>query len=184
MQLRLVAAVLILTGATVFAQTNQGTITGTISDPAGAVVPGAQLQIKNCETGVIYSGGTSDTGNYVVVVPAGTYEIAVNLTGFRPRPESAARRSELRMLHAALDGCAGRDLRRFRTFLYSYRWLRQPAESLYPRLVSNIFNRLFFSQPASGGASASQAKSGHSQQQRPRSGDRRSLHVLREMQCG
>jgi acetylornithine deacetylase/succinyl-diaminopimelate desuccinylase-like protein len=61
----------------VFAQSNQGTITGTISDPAGAVVPGAQIEVKNNDTGVAYRGGSSATANFVIRVPAGTYEIIV-----------------------------------------------------------------------------------------------------------
>ena len=83
MQSRLIAAIVILAGATAFAQSNQGTITGAISDPVGAVVQGAQIQVKNSDTGVVYSGGTSNTGNYVIVVPAGTYEIAVTVPGFK-----------------------------------------------------------------------------------------------------
>src|SRR5579871_1922250 len=77
------ATLVFLTAAALFAQSNQGTITGTVSDPAGAVVPGAQIEIKNTETGVVYRGGTSATGNYVLAVPAGTYEISVNATGFK-----------------------------------------------------------------------------------------------------
>ncbi|MGH9612665.1 MAG: carboxypeptidase-like regulatory domain-containing protein, partial [Bryobacteraceae bacterium] len=59
-----------LTAATLSAQSNQGTITGTVSDPAGAVVPTAQIEIKNTATGVIYRGGTSGTGNFVQAVPS------------------------------------------------------------------------------------------------------------------
>jgi outer membrane receptor protein involved in Fe transport len=77
------AAIVILAGATAFAQSNQGTITGAISDPAGAVIAAAQIQVKNSETGVVYSGGTSNTGNYVIPVPAGTYEITVTVPGFK-----------------------------------------------------------------------------------------------------
>src|SRR5215469_7750519 len=82
------AAFMILAGVTAFAQSNQGTITGTISDPAGAVVPGAAIQVKNAETGVVYQGGTSNTGNYVIPVPAGTYEITVTVPGFKRFVES------------------------------------------------------------------------------------------------
>src|SRR5215472_13788309 len=72
-----------LTAATLFAQSNQGTITGTVSDPAGAVVPTAVIEIKNNDTGVVFRGGTSATGNYVIAVPAGTYEVSVSATGFK-----------------------------------------------------------------------------------------------------
>jgi hypothetical protein len=79
----LAAAFVCLSGVGAFAQSNQGTITGTISDPAAAVVPAAQLEVKNTATGVVYRGGTSGTGNYVFSVPAGTYEISVNAPGFK-----------------------------------------------------------------------------------------------------
>ena len=72
-----------LAAAAVFAQSNQGTITGTISDPAGAVVPTAQIEARNSETGVVYRGGTSGTGNYVLAMPSGTYEITVTAAGFK-----------------------------------------------------------------------------------------------------
>jgi hypothetical protein len=88
MQVRLAAAVMCLVGVSAFAQSNQGTITGTVSDPAGAVIPTAQIEIKNTATGVVYRGGTSATGNFVLSVPAGTYEIAVNSAGFKKFVES------------------------------------------------------------------------------------------------
>ncbi len=78
-----VASALFLTGVMAFAQSNQGTITGTISDPAGAVVPSAPVEVKNQDTGVVFRGGSSATGNYVISVPAGTYEITVNVPGFK-----------------------------------------------------------------------------------------------------
>ncbi len=76
-------AFVLLTAAALFGQANQGTITGTISDPAGAVVPSAQIQVKNNDTGVIYQGGVSATGNYVLPVPTGTYQITVTAAGFK-----------------------------------------------------------------------------------------------------
>jgi hypothetical protein len=72
---------LIAVGA--FAQTNNGRITGTISDPAGAVVPAAAVEVKNMDTGVVSRGGASATGNYVISVPAGNYELTVTVTGFK-----------------------------------------------------------------------------------------------------
>src|SRR5260370_39679128 len=76
-------AILFLTAAALFAQSNQGRITGTISDPAGAVVPSAQIEIKNSETGGVYRGGTSETGNYVIPVPSGNYELTVTVARFK-----------------------------------------------------------------------------------------------------
>lgn len=66
-------------GASAFAQSNRGTITGGISDPSGAVVPAAQIEVRNSATAVIDSGGTSNTGNYFIPMPAGIYEITVTV---------------------------------------------------------------------------------------------------------
>lgn len=66
------------------AQTDRGSITGTVLDPAGAVVPGASIQAKNSATGEQYSVGTTTTGNYTLAnLPAGTYELTVGAMGFK-----------------------------------------------------------------------------------------------------
>src|ERR1051326_2030835 len=66
------------------AQGDRGTITGTVSDPAGAVVASAAIEVRNAETGVVYQTTTTSTGNYTVAqIPAGTYELTVTLPGFK-----------------------------------------------------------------------------------------------------
>lgn len=66
------------------AQTDRGTITGTISDPAGAVIAGANIQAKNVATGLTYPAASSATGNYTVAqLPAGTYDVTVSAAGFK-----------------------------------------------------------------------------------------------------
>ncbi len=74
---------LVLVAFTAFAQSDRGTLTGVISDPTGAVVPNAGIEVKNSENGAVYSGGTSNTGNYVISVPRGTYELSVTVQGFK-----------------------------------------------------------------------------------------------------
>ncbi len=67
-----------------FAQAGNGTITGTVSDQGGAVVPNATVEAKNTGTGVIYPGVTTGTGNYSIAqLPVGVYEISVKVTGFK-----------------------------------------------------------------------------------------------------
>ena len=66
-----------------FAQGDRGSITGTVADPAGAVVAGAVIQVRNTETSATYEAGSSTTGNYVVEVPTGNYELTVNVPGFK-----------------------------------------------------------------------------------------------------
>ena len=66
------------------AQTNLGTITGTITDPAGAVVPNAPIEAKNTATGAVYPVASSATGNYTISqLPLGTYEMSVTVAGFK-----------------------------------------------------------------------------------------------------
>jgi len=75
---------LCLCSAAASAQTATGTITGTISDPAGAVVANAPLELKNSETGTVYQTATSSTGNYTFSqLPAATYQLTVNVPGFK-----------------------------------------------------------------------------------------------------
>jgi hypothetical protein len=67
-----------------FAQSDRGTITGTVSDPAGAVVANAPIQAKNTGTGVEYASATSATGNYTLLqLPPGTYQVNVTVPGFK-----------------------------------------------------------------------------------------------------
>src|SRR5512142_3138601 len=69
---------------TLFAQTDRGTITGTIIDPAGAVVANAAIEARNTGTGAAYRVASSATGNYTIPnLPTGTYELSVTVPGFK-----------------------------------------------------------------------------------------------------
>ena len=75
---------LLLTAGALFAQSDRATITGTVTDPTGAVVANAPIQAKNVDTGVVYPGATSTTGNYTIAqLPVGTYEVSVSVQGFK-----------------------------------------------------------------------------------------------------
>src|SRR5678815_3572704 len=80
----IVASLFFLASSVVFAQTDRGTITGTVSDPASAVIPGAQVQARNVDTGAVYNAASSNTGNYSLTqLPAGSYEMTVSNPGFK-----------------------------------------------------------------------------------------------------
>ena len=65
------------------AQSDRGTITGTVVDPDGSVVPGASVVAENPENGARYETVTTQTGNYTLVqVPVGTYHLNIELPGF------------------------------------------------------------------------------------------------------
>ena len=60
-----------------------GAITGTITDPAGAVVPGATVVVHNDDTGVDRSLDTNGAGVYsAAFLQPGNYEITASKTGF------------------------------------------------------------------------------------------------------
>src|SRR5581483_10967862 len=69
---------------TAFSQTANGTITGTVNDASGAVIPGVTVEVKNAETGVVFSTVTTETGNYAAPnLPPGSYSITASLPGFK-----------------------------------------------------------------------------------------------------
>ena len=62
-----------------------GEINGTVTDPTGAAVAGASVQVSNVETGFKQSAKTGDTGLYRFgLLPLGSYEIDVQAAGFAP----------------------------------------------------------------------------------------------------
>ena len=68
----------------VFGQTDRGTITGVVSDPAGAVVANAAVEAKSVETGAVYRAATTATGNYTLSeLPTGTYDVSISVAGFK-----------------------------------------------------------------------------------------------------
>jgi hypothetical protein len=97
---------LLLTAVTGFAQSDRATITGTVSDPAGAVVANAPIQARNIETGVVYPAATSTTGNYTIAqLPVGTYELSVAVQGFKKwiRPALTVEVAQILRVDAQLE---------------------------------------------------------------------------------
>jgi hypothetical protein len=62
-----------------------GRISGMVSDPSGAFVPGATVSLNNVGNGTKQTTTTNDQGQYSFpVVPIGHYELEVNSPGFQP----------------------------------------------------------------------------------------------------
>ena len=67
------------------AQSERGTITGTIRDGSGAVVPGAKVTLTNTETGVKFNSPSNANGEFTVPqLQVGVYTVRVEKEGFRP----------------------------------------------------------------------------------------------------
>jgi hypothetical protein len=67
-----------------FGQGDRGTITGTVTDPSGAVVAGAKVTAENADTHNILKTVTTVTGNFTLdQVPVGTWDVTVDAAGFK-----------------------------------------------------------------------------------------------------
>ena len=66
------------------AQTVTGTLSGTVSDSAGAVIPNVPVAARNSETGLIRTVNTNSEGSYSMpFLPLGRYEVTVEAAGFQ-----------------------------------------------------------------------------------------------------
>lgn len=66
------------------AQSDRGTLTGTVTDSSGSLIPKAAVVAINPANGAEFKTQTTDTGNYTIPsVPAGVYTLSVEVTGFR-----------------------------------------------------------------------------------------------------
>ncbi len=75
---------LLLISTSLVAQTFRGTILGTVTDPQGAVVPGAKVMVHNVNTGFERTTQTSADGSYSVPeLPIGTYNVTATQSGFQ-----------------------------------------------------------------------------------------------------
>jgi len=65
------------------AQTTNGLITGAVTDPTGAFVPGAQISVTNQNTSLSRATATNNSGSYILPqLPPGLYKINVSKGGF------------------------------------------------------------------------------------------------------
>jgi hypothetical protein len=67
------------------AQEFRGSLSGNVTDPNGAALPGATVELKNVETNVTASTTTNDEGSYSFpLVQPGRYSLTVSTQGFNP----------------------------------------------------------------------------------------------------
>ncbi|HWY67107.1 MAG TPA: carboxypeptidase regulatory-like domain-containing protein [Terriglobales bacterium] len=88
--LRFIAiGVALLTAGNVFGQT-LATVQGQVTDPSGAVIPGATVTVTNTATSVSQTAKTDSSGNYrIPALPIGTYDVEVQASGLeRQRAKS------------------------------------------------------------------------------------------------
>ena len=61
-----------------------GSISGTVRDPSGSVIPNADVTVRELSTGIFYETHTDARGSYTLpVLPVGRYELDVQASGFQ-----------------------------------------------------------------------------------------------------
>ena len=77
-------SITMLLSASLVAQSDRGTITGSVNDPSSASVAGAKVEAKNVDNGSIYNATTTNTGAFTITsVPSGKYNVTISATGFK-----------------------------------------------------------------------------------------------------
>ncbi|GAC1356013.1 MAG: hypothetical protein NVSMB3_01860 [Acidobacteriaceae bacterium] len=83
LHLKLLTLALFLTALTAHAQLDKGTITGTVRDSTGSVLPKAAIVVRNTETDVSANVTTNEDGTYQVLsLNPGTYSVQASAPGF------------------------------------------------------------------------------------------------------
>ena len=76
--------VLLGLGTLATAQVDRATLVGTVSDPSGAVIPGATVEIKSADTGLHRDVTSGPAGNYTfAALPIGVYVVTASQRGFK-----------------------------------------------------------------------------------------------------
>ena len=76
--------VALLTPGSSWSQADRGTITGTVSDPSGAVVPGVRVTATDPATGVKVTSTSNNEGIYNLLnLPVATYSLRYSRAGFK-----------------------------------------------------------------------------------------------------
>lgn len=79
-----VLAIFALVGTMATAQETRSTLTGRVTDPSGAVIPGAAITITDTDTGAIIVVKSNGAGNYTApFLTPGDYKVAVQMPGFK-----------------------------------------------------------------------------------------------------
>jgi hypothetical protein len=73
-----------LFAASAFGQTVTGTISGTVKDSSGLVLPGAQVEVLNQDTGIARAVQSDAAGRYsALLLPLGSYKVTAKAQGFQ-----------------------------------------------------------------------------------------------------
>lgn len=82
--LAFLTVLMLVINSPLFAQSDRARIIGTVSDPQGAVIPGARVTVTNVATGTSTQTTTDKNGDYQAPeLPIGSYKVKVEHDGFK-----------------------------------------------------------------------------------------------------
>src|SRR5712672_3553025 len=88
-KIKALLTLIILGVAVLSAQTGTTSLTGTVTDPGAALLPGVQLTLSNPQTGFSREVKSNGQGVYrFLQVPPATYELTVSASGFATQKQS------------------------------------------------------------------------------------------------
>lgn len=65
------------------AQLGSSSLSGTITDPAGAAIPNATITLRSTNQAFVRTTTTGDTGQYIIpTLPPGRHQLSVTANGF------------------------------------------------------------------------------------------------------
>ena len=84
---RILSIVILMSGfsvGTLWAQRTSASLSGTVTDPSGAIVPEAKMQATEISTGAEYTAVANQAGFYVLTnLAPGQYSVEVRKSGFK-----------------------------------------------------------------------------------------------------
>jgi len=103
--LAVLALVMVFASArTLLGQTDQGTITGVVQDPSGAVIGNASVTLTNVDEGQILKSKTDGAGVYVFSpIKIGNYKVSATATGFETTTQTNLKLSIQQRLNVVLQ---------------------------------------------------------------------------------
>src|SRR5690242_2891317 len=78
------AAALLLCASALFSQGNTASLEGTVTDPTGAAIPGAEITVTNLATDQAFKTATNERGEWVLPsMTAAQYRVTASKQGFK-----------------------------------------------------------------------------------------------------
>jgi hypothetical protein len=77
----IVIGILLIASSPIFAQSGNGTITGSLTDKLGRTIMSARVEVRNSDSNAVYVATTNRLGEYTLSLPRGTYTLSIEIAG-------------------------------------------------------------------------------------------------------